>query len=177
MPRAIIIDSGGTARSLQRLLVVDSGGITRAVRRAFVIDSGGTARLFFQSEAVQLSDNYSVQSSVFSPANPSCSFSVNSNGTITASGSGIGSQPQGNWLTSVPPANPGAYEIMAVQNSGPALTGTLNTWLSLSSNRAWSRGTSDLGQTLVNFTIQIRTAADGVVRDTGTVIFDLNKEI
>jgi hypothetical protein len=50
MPRFIVIDSGGVARTITRLPVVDAGGTTRLIKRGFIIDAGGVARQFFAGD-------------------------------------------------------------------------------------------------------------------------------
>lgn len=70
----------------------------------------------------------------------------------------IGSVDEGDWI-SPKSAAPGAYEIMAHQDSGDALDVTsdaLDTWLALSSTRQWSISTIASGLKTASLTVSIR---------------------
>ena len=61
-----------------------------------------------------------------------------------------------------------AYEIRATKLSGANPIGTLGSWLSLGSNRAWTLTATLLTKFCV-LRIEIRRASDGSVLDTATV--------
>lgn len=71
-----------------------------------------------------------------------------------------------NWLAFGVTSN---YEIKATVLSGDAPTGTLGSWLALSSNRAWTLSQSAVGDTTCTLLIEIRNALSLAVVDTATV--------
>lgn len=69
-----------------------------------------------------------------------------------------GSADAGDWI-SPKAAAPGSYEIMAHQDSGDTLgagSDALDTWLALSSSRAWNLTLSAPGSEAAQLTISIR---------------------
>lgn len=66
------------------------------------------------------------------------------------------------------------YEVRATitTSSGPgSVAGTFGSWLSLSSSREWSvnQPVSDLGSSILQFTVEIRSASSGTVLDSATI--------
>ncbi len=169
--RIIVVDSGGTSRQVRRFFVIDAGGTPRLVSRAFVIDAGGTARLIYSGEMITLG-NTTVIANTFAPQNPSVSYSLNSNGTITGFATDLGTYSIGNWVAPSPPV--ASYEVFATLNSGTA-SGTFGSWLPLSSNRTWSKSSSSLGLVSASIGLQIRDAS-GTVVDTATITLSCNKD-
>lgn len=77
----------------------------------------------------------------------------------------------GNWITPAAAA-PGAYEVRATLNSGDTPTGTLATWLALTSDRTWELTQSGgAGTKTCELGIEIRLGA--VVLATATVTLDV----
>jgi hypothetical protein len=85
------------------------------------------------------------------------SISFESDGDVVSANTG-GTSDDGNWVEPKYAA-PGAYEIMAHQNSGDALAGgssALDTWLALSSTRTWVLSTSGAAAKNASLTVSIR---------------------
>lgn len=68
------------------------------------------------------------------------------------------------------------YEIYVSVSSGVTPSGTLNTWLALSSNRTWSvtDAINDGSSRSSTLAVQIRDAATQTVQDTATVTLTAN---
>jgi hypothetical protein len=80
----------------------------------------------------------------------------------------VGPSDVGDWV-SPKAAAPGAYEIMAHQNSGAALdagSSALDTWLALTSTRSWFQTQTGVGNKSANLTISIRLGS--TVLSSGT---------
>lgn len=71
-----------------------------------------------------------------------------------------------NWLSFGTASN---YEVKATLLGGATPTGTLGSWLALSSNRAWTLSQSLVGDTTCTLLIEIRNALSLAVVDTATV--------
>lgn len=98
------------------------------------------------------------------PAFASVSFE-NDGDFITATV--LGPTDAGDWIAPKAAA-PGAYEIMAHQNSGAALdvaSSALDAWLALSSTRSWQQTQSGVGSKAANLTVSIRLG--GTVLSSG----------
>lgn len=95
-----------------------------------------------------------VQDVVAAPASALARLDFESDGDIVAITS-VGSADQGDWITPKSAA-PGLYEIMAHQDSGDPVTGTLDTWLALTSSRSWSLEQLVAGSATAALTISIR---------------------
>ncbi len=88
-------------------------------------DSGGGAG------ALTLNDgNYSTE--VVDPLNAATSITLSNAGTFTAVGDDGETYP---WLTG---GSPSAYEVLVTTLSGTVSTGTVGSWLPLSSNQTWA---------------------------------------
>jgi hypothetical protein len=85
----------------------------------------------------------------------------------TAQGTSASYSQQEQWLSD--PALVGNYEVRATLNSGDTPTGTLGTWLSLSTTRSWVLTASPGNLLNANLTIEIRDTATSTVRATATV--------
>lgn len=94
-------------------------------------------------------------------------YVLDSNGDalqVTTSG---GTVPiAGEWLVSGAAAD---FEVMATVNSGSLTTGTTGSWESLSVTQSWTKEQAVAGSSTVNFTVQIRRAADGAVLDSADI--------
>ena len=91
----------------------------------------------------------------------SSAYRTNSSGTYVAIG--------GEWRLQGVVAD---YEARATLVSGSSPTGTLGSWLALSSDRTWSI-TSTSGYDTCTLTIEIRSAASQAVLDTATIILQV----
>lgn len=173
MPRFFAIDTGGTARLVQRFIVIDPGGTAREIKRAFVIDSGGTARLFF-SGAVLTLPNTTVSDSTFAPTNPIARFILNSNGNRQEELSGGVVNNLGAWVT--PTTLAGNYEARATLISGTFTSSTFGSWLSLGTSRSWGITRSTNGTSVASMTLEIREAATGTVVASATISFSATRD-
>ena len=98
-------------------------------------------------------------------------------GSKTSSPSGLGSTASGTWATPVAAGNGDDYEIRATLNSGSTPTGTLGTWLALTSNRQWSiSSTGAAGLVTCNLTLEIRDASTLVVEDSCIAILTADSQ-
>lgn len=74
---------------------------------------------------------------------------------------------QSNWIT--PQSNFSQYEIRATLSSGDTPSGTLATWIALTTSRTWALQTSVVDETLTcNLLIEIRWTGNNVVQDSAT---------
>lgn len=96
--------------------------------------------LFFMAGALQtpVVDSVLVNDATYSIENSLCSFTLNSDGTISIAAdetqpSGLGDS---RWIEPTSSA-PGLYEAQATVVSGSG-TGTTGSWLALTTNRTWS---------------------------------------
>ena len=82
-------------------------------------------------------------------------YTLESDGDVMSDSSIFGPVDEGDWIT--PKANaPSDYEARATLDSGDTPTGTLGSWLALTSNRAWSLTQSTVGNKQAILTIEIR---------------------
>ena len=95
-------------------------------------------------------------------------FQVNTNGTITTSGN-ASSYSDTTWHlpTSVGIGSSYQIRVTATGDTG-SLTGTLNTWQTISSFRAWQLSTSST-QRSVALAVSIRDVATETVQDTASI--------
>lgn len=91
-------------------------------------------------------------------------YAANSTGTVFTNGALFE-----NWISK--PSFAGNYDVMATLTSGPAPSGTLNSWLPLTSSRSWTLTNSGLDDSTISCTllIQIRERSTGNVKATATV--------
>ena len=103
-----------------------------------------------------------------SPTNATATYSLESDGDIVH-GNGAGTD-QGDWIA--PKRNFGNYEVRATETGGTVTTGTVGSWLALSSTRSWTKTrTSDSpGTDSVTLTVEIRKGA--VILDTATITIE-----
>lgn len=125
---------------------------------AFMIGAGGA------SATVTLGASYNVDDLTTGSA-ASASFSLESDGDIITALSS-GSTDQGDWLNPKSAA-PGAYEARATLDSGDTPSGTLGSWVALSSTRTW--GLSQVGIGAKSCVLTIEVGLGGVALDTTSV--------
>ena len=114
-------------------------------------------------------NDYAYSDFQVDPGNASASFSLSSGGV--ASGTGGVSY---NWLIS---GAASAYEVMADNVTGSFSSGTINTWLPLSSTRTWTRTRTLPGYSSAIARFRIRRASDGIVLATATIQVEAEVEI
>jgi len=99
-------------------------------------------------------------------ASPSfVSYSLQSDGDIETV-SGVGTLNLVDWITPVSKA-PGAYEVRATLSLGDTPTGTLGSWVALSSTRTWSLTQTGPGVKSCELFIEIRLGL--VILDSATI--------
>lgn len=105
-------------------------------------------------------ENFSAAGFAFSPASASAAVRLTSAGEVERSLNGGAYANLFTWLL----AGTGAgYECHMTMVSGTDFTGTLDTWLALSSNRTWSLSQSGIGTTSGVGTLSIRPVGGGVI--------------
>lgn len=108
---------------------------------------------------------FGAQDVQFGPATALAAVTFESDGDVISTTS-VGAVDAGDWIAPKAAA-PGTYEIMAHLESGSITTGTLDTWMALSSSRAWQIEQLVVGSTTAVLTISIRQGS--TVLATGTV--------
>ena len=94
-------------------------------------------------------------------------YSVNSDGTVKLNGSATVFE---NWISDATKA--GNYQVRATFVSGNTLSsGTLGTWMTLTSNRFWNLTNAASNDTTLStvLTVEIRDTATSTVRATATI--------
>jgi len=113
---------------------------------------------------VDISDGGAVDDTTSAPDTAQAGINFEADGDIESFTSAAGDVDVGDWVTPKAVA-PGAYEIMAHQNSGDAVSGTLDTWLSFP--QTWVTPEQLLpGSKTASLTISIRRY--GVLLSSGT---------
>lgn len=99
-------------------------------------------------------------------------YRLHSNGTVYKLGPGGGASASlgYDWVT--PTSNAPNYDVRATLVSGDTPSGTLNSWLPLSSSRSWSL-TAVADAYACTLTIEIRDAATQTIRDTASVYLEV----
>jgi hypothetical protein len=98
-------------------------------------------------------------------------YTLESDGDVMSDSSIFGSVDEGDWVTPKASA-PGTYEARATLDSGDTPTGTLNTWLALTSNRAWSLTQATAGSKQAILTIEIRKGS-GAALASATITLEV----
>lgn len=118
---------------------------------------------------VALSDLNVYNFSAFSSVTASVQY--NSDGSVATSPSSSST-----WFSPTASGTGDDYEIYVSVSSGSTPSGTLNTWLALSSARQWSVTDTNDGPSSVTTTlsVQVRDVATETVQDTATVTLTAN---
>jgi hypothetical protein len=106
---------------------------------------------------VNIADGGGANDSQLDPTPAFAGISFESDGDVMST-TVAGSVDAGDWIAPKAAA-PGAYQIMAHQNSGDALdvgSDALDTWLALTSARAWQQTQTGAGSKSANLTVSIR---------------------
>lgn len=107
-----------------------------------------------------------------SPFNPNASLTITNTGDVQTNAGSVGS-----WITPTSAAG-SAYEARVTMVSGDTLTGgTLNTWLSLGTSRAWSLSTTIVGTVIGTATVEIRQASSGTVLASRDITWTATKSL
>lgn len=88
-------------------------------------------------------------------------YALSSTGDILASVSSSNVVDVGDWIS--PQSGMAGYAVFASRLSGVTITGTLDTWLALSSSRSWTITRSTTGTSTATMSVQIRRISDSVV--------------
>lgn len=113
---------------------------------------------------VRISDQTSDHT-VASPATATAGYRLMNTGAAQKRVTGSYAAISNEWMVTGAVAD---YECRATLNSGDTPTGTLATWLALSTTRTWELSTSS-GLLTCNLTIEIRDAATTTVLDSASV--------
>jgi hypothetical protein len=102
------------------------------------VPSSGTISIqnfYGTSKIVYRLDSDVYLDTALSPTDARVVFSVNSNGTVLATGDTAGTLASYNWIT--PTTGSTTYYVRATLTSGTFSSGTTGTWLALTSNQSW----------------------------------------
>jgi len=121
---------------------------------------------------ITLDPSYNASHTTITPTPASASWTLESDGDIAKTGAGAGDI--GDWIAPKGAA-PGSYECRATLNSGDTPSGTLGSWLALTSNRTWSHTTSGPGVLTCELLIEIRLGT--TVLDSTTVTITVEESL
>lgn len=124
-----------------------------------------TARARLVSLSSQL-----VEDTVLDPADASVTYEVNSDGTVTPP------VTQNWWRAGVTPGIGSGYEVRATLQSGTTPSGTLGSWLALSSSRAWTLTRTSQGTNTAELLVEIR-ATSGTVLASAVITLQATVDI
>lgn len=114
---------------------------------------------------VFLTQFLSTNSAIGTGGSSTVTVTANTNGTLTVVGNGSivdGSvTPNPGWYSPTTTAIGSNYQIRITPTAGSFTSGTVNTWLTISSARIWTVSTTGLQS--VDFTIEIRDTSAGTV--------------
>lgn len=106
--------------------------------------------------------NTDAYKAAIDPDTATATYSLNASGALTATGG-----TSGFWIT--PQSGMDLFEARATLNTGALSSGSVNTWLPLSTTRSWQTSQSGEGVQTANLSIQIRRASDVTVVASATV--------
>src|SRR5262245_17247987 len=147
------------------------GSTTPRANTGYRIAGGTDLALVFKDIAVASNtvniDNQLARSFV-TGTTATAQYRLTSGGDISATTINNTLNDVGDWIS--PKSNFSLYSARASLVSGTVTSGALGTWLNLATDRTWtlaSPSVSGLLETVI--TVEIRTDADGIVRDTATI--------
>lgn len=116
---------------------------------------------YLNSEVVQPLPGGLVSSLTLSPANANATLNFNSDGTVSSSHNGSGLDVSHNWHLN-PAGGVGTnFWVRATVSAGTTPTsGTVDSWLQLSSNRSWANADAVANGLSVTSTLTIEIATD-----------------
>ena len=98
----------------------------------------------------------------------SAEFRLNTNGTITTTGN-LTSYSDTNWYEPTTTGIGSSYQVQVTASGDTSsLTGTLNSYQTISSARSWTLETSSIQQS-VTLSVSVRDVATSTVQDTATI--------
>ena len=114
---------------------------------------------------VFLTQFLSTNSAIGTGGSSTVTVTANTNGTLTVVGNGSivdgDITPDPGWYSPTTTAIGSNYQIRITPTAGAFTSGTVNTWLTISSARIWTVSTTGLQS--VDFTIEIRDTSAGTV--------------
>ena len=114
---------------------------------------------------VFLTQFLSTNSAIGTGGSSTVTLTANTNGTMTVVGNGSivdgDITPDPGWYSPTTTAIGSNYQIRITPTAGSFTSGTVNTWLTISSARIWTVSTT--GVQGVDFTIEIRDTSAGTV--------------
>jgi hypothetical protein len=145
--RCQVTDSAGT--------IVYSSNVSVTITCTGGSSSGGTFNGIADTRIINETDTPTA----------TATFSINSDGTYSGGGTWNGSSSVGS-----------SYEVKATATSGTLTSGTTGSWLSLSSNRSWSKTdtTQNNVAVTVTFRLDIRAAGTTTVLDSASITLTAN---
>jgi hypothetical protein len=98
-------------------------------------------------------------------------YTLESDGDVISATTGDGSLDAGDWISPKASA-PSDYEVRATLDSGDPPTGTVSSWLALTSNRSWSLTQFAAGSSKEsNLTIEIRKGAGATLASAAVTLY------
>lgn len=161
-------DSGNTPRKIKSMWVKDAGSVWRQLKALWIRD-GSVWRKVFQYFEVT---GYHYYTSLNSAANPTVLFA--SDGTVwTRNNAGALGQSD-DWGLPTTTSIGSLYWIRVTFTSGNAATGSLGTWINISTEPVWSMTAASIGNSKVSYlAYQISTDSGGsVVVGSGTITLE-----
>ena len=119
------------------------------------------------TDAVIAITNQTISAYVFSPNTAEAGYRLGADGKVYQNVNGSFTQLQ-TWCT--PTSQASNYEARVTVNSGSTPTGTVGSWVALSSTRDWTISETTSGiNNLSNFTVQIRRTGTTTVLSSATI--------
>jgi hypothetical protein len=97
-------------------------------------------------------------------------YTLESDGDVMSNSTAFGPVDEGDWVTPKTSA-PGTYEARATLDSGDTPTGTLGTWLALTSNRAWTLTQIATGSKEASLTVEIRKGSGSALASATITLY------
>lgn len=134
------------------------------------VPSSGTIsiRNFYGTSKVVIAiTNQTISAGVFSPDTAEAGYRLNSNGKVYKNQNGSLTEIE-TWCT--PTSEASNYEARVTVVSGVTPTGTIGSWVALSSTREWTVQEPTPGNTSTStFTVEIRRTGTTTVLDSATI--------
>lgn len=107
---------------------------------------------------------------VVSPAGAVATLTIKNDGTISTSGNG-GSYTDTAWADPTGVGTGDDYEIQvtATGSGGTSFTGTLGSWVALTTDKSWTLSQTGTGNGSRDLTVSIRDTATSTVQDTASI--------
>ncbi len=100
---------------------------------------------------------------VIDPLDAAVDLSIDSSGSLTHTGDTGGSYA---WISG---GSPASYEVRAMATSGSVSTGTVGSWLPLSTTRSWSVERTTVGSKTVVLTVEIGLLGTSTALETASI--------